>query len=178
MRSGISSARFSGSAFDQAAGEGVAQVDEGLLDIGPVRGGHAAEQVDGVLAERGVELDAFGAALGGERDKPTAAVVRVINPLDQPALFQPDDEPAGPGFFQTHQPGKFLHAGRGRAVAEQPQGLARLSALGLEKLAEVERAGGTPYMGLDLDAFRQQVAEFAAAAPAVLDGYPRLVLGE
>lgn len=59
---------------------------------------------------------------------------------------------------------------------QQPQGLARLSALGLEKLAEVERAGGTPYMGLDLDAFRQEVAEFAAAAPAVLDGYPRLVL--
>jgi len=59
---------------------------------------------------------------------------------------------------------------------QQPQGLARLSALALEKLAEVERASGGTYMGLELGAFRRAVAEFAAAAPSVLDGYPRLEL--
>lgn len=59
---------------------------------------------------------------------------------------------------------------------QQPQGLARLSALALEKLAEVERASGGTYMGLEVGDFRRAVAEFAAAAPSALDGYPRLEL--
>lgn len=59
---------------------------------------------------------------------------------------------------------------------QQPQGVARLSALGLEKLGEVERAGGARYMGLALPPFRAAVAEFAAGAPRELAAYPRLRL--
>jgi hypothetical protein len=60
---------------------------------------------------------------------------------------------------------------------QQPAGVARLSALALEKLAEVEAASGGAYMGLDLETFRPAVQAFAHSAPATLDGYPRLVLG-
>lgn len=59
---------------------------------------------------------------------------------------------------------------------EQPAGLARLSALALEKLDEVAAASGGAYMGLDLDAFRPAVRAFAAAPPAP-DAYPRIELG-
>ena len=60
---------------------------------------------------------------------------------------------------------------------QQPQGVARLSALALEKLAEVERASGGRYMGLELGAFRAAVAEFAAA-PGASDAYPRIALDD
>jgi len=63
-----------------------------------------------------------------------------------------------------------------KIAMEQPQGLARLSALALEKLDEVARAAGPVYMGLDLDAFRADVRAFADSRPSALAGYPKLAL--
>lgn len=60
----------------------------------------------------------------------------------------------------------------------QPRGVERLSALAIEKLGEVRRRAGSPYMGLALDEFSASVRAFAASQPAALDGYPRLVLAE
>lgn len=58
----------------------------------------------------------------------------------------------------------------------QPQGVARLSSLALEKLSEVERTAGSPYMGLDLDAFRPAVRRFADSAARDFEGRPRIAL--
>ncbi|NOT31125.1 MAG: DUF309 domain-containing protein [Planctomycetes bacterium] len=60
----------------------------------------------------------------------------------------------------------------------QPQGLARLSALALEKLEVVARASGGDYMGLDLDVFHPAVRAFAASRPSAPTGYPQLVLSD
>lgn len=60
----------------------------------------------------------------------------------------------------------------------QPRGVERLSALALEKLAQVARAAGSPYMGLDLADFSARVRAFAAAQPTGPEGYPRLALTE
>jgi hypothetical protein len=58
----------------------------------------------------------------------------------------------------------------------QPAGVERLSALALEKLAEVERAAGPRYMGLDLARFRPAVRAFAACGAADFEGRPRIEL--
>jgi uncharacterized protein len=65
-----------------------------------------------------------------------------------------------------------------KIAMEQPDGLARLSKLALEKLDEVARESGGSYMGLDLDAFRIAVREFAESQPASSTGYPRLSLAD
>jgi hypothetical protein len=59
----------------------------------------------------------------------------------------------------------------------QPQGVARLAALALEKLDEVARAAGARYMGLELAPFAAAVRAFAGSAPRAADGRPRIVLG-
>lgn len=63
-----------------------------------------------------------------------------------------------------------------KIAMEQPRGIERLSALALEKLDEVARAGGSPYMGLDLDEFRAAIRSFADSHPNTLQGYPRIEL--
>ncbi|HEX6881941.1 MAG TPA: DUF309 domain-containing protein [Planctomycetota bacterium] len=60
----------------------------------------------------------------------------------------------------------------------QPRGVERLSTLALEKLDQVAREAGSPYMGLDLADFSARARAFAAAPPSGLEGYPRLVLAE
>lgn len=65
-----------------------------------------------------------------------------------------------------------------KIAMDQPQGLARLASLALEKLDEVARGGGREYMGLDLDAFRAAVREFAGSSPRSAEGRPPLVLAE
>jgi hypothetical protein len=65
-----------------------------------------------------------------------------------------------------------------KIAMEQPAGLARLSALGLAKLAEVEHARGPRFMGLDLAAFRPAARAFADSRPASAEGRPRIVLGD
>ncbi len=59
---------------------------------------------------------------------------------------------------------------------EQPRGVERLSALALEKLAEVARHARGVYMGLDLDCFEREAHAFAASAPATHEGFPRIEL--
>lgn len=63
-----------------------------------------------------------------------------------------------------------------KIAMQQPRGLERLAALALEKLDEVARAGGSPYMGLDLVRFNAAVRAFAASRPTTLAGYPRIEL--
>lgn len=63
-----------------------------------------------------------------------------------------------------------------KIAMQQPRGLERLAALALEKLDEVARAGGSPYMGLDLVRFGAAVRTFAASRPTTLAGYPRIEL--
>jgi uncharacterized protein len=63
-----------------------------------------------------------------------------------------------------------------KIAMDQPRGLERLSALALEKLDEVARAAGSPYMGLDLERFRTELTTFAASRPTTLADYPRIEL--
>lgn len=65
-----------------------------------------------------------------------------------------------------------------KIAMEQPRGVERLAALALEKLDEVAQVGRSPYMGLDLDAFRPAVRAFAGSHPTALVGYPPLVLAD
>ena len=58
----------------------------------------------------------------------------------------------------------------------QPRGLAALSKLGTEKLERVAREEGTPYMGLDLDAFAEAIRDFAESEPENNEERPRLAL--
>lgn len=58
----------------------------------------------------------------------------------------------------------------------QPRGVERLSALALEKLAQVRAAAGPHYMGLDLDAWCEAVRDFAAAGARDASGRPRIEL--
>jgi len=58
----------------------------------------------------------------------------------------------------------------------QPRGVERLSELALEKLEQVERAGGSPYMGLDLEGWIPAVRAFAASGATSIEQRPRLVL--
>ena len=64
-----------------------------------------------------------------------------------------------------------------KIAMEQPRGVERLAALALEKLDEVALASGGCYMGLDLDAFRPAVRDFARSA-TVPGGHPLLVLAD
>lgn len=58
----------------------------------------------------------------------------------------------------------------------QPRGLARLGALGLEKLTTVARAHGGSYMGLDVFSFVAELQAFVDHAPSEVDGRPLLEL--
>lgn len=58
----------------------------------------------------------------------------------------------------------------------QPTGMQRLAALGLEKLAAVARAHGGRYMGLDVDAFSDAMRAYAASSPTTIDARPRIEL--
>jgi hypothetical protein len=58
----------------------------------------------------------------------------------------------------------------------QPTGMQRLAALGIEKLDAVARAHHGRYMGLDLDAFLPAMRAFAASSPRTIEGRPRIEL--
>ena len=60
---------------------------------------------------------------------------------------------------------------------DQAQGVARLSALALEKLSEVGRSYER-YMGLDVEDFARSVRDFADSGAASIEGRPRIVLEE
>lgn len=60
----------------------------------------------------------------------------------------------------------------------QPLGTERLVALALEKLEEVARRAGSPYMGVDLPAFSAAARAFAASRASTCSGYPQLVLAD
>jgi predicted metal-dependent hydrolase len=59
---------------------------------------------------------------------------------------------------------------------EQPRGLERLSALGVEKLERVGREEGAQYMGLDPTLFTAEIRAFAASSPESIDGRPTIEL--
>jgi hypothetical protein len=60
----------------------------------------------------------------------------------------------------------------------QPVGLARLADMGLARLERVRAAVGPHYMGLDLDAFGDDMRAFAASDPESPDERPRLELDD
>lgn len=59
---------------------------------------------------------------------------------------------------------------------QQPRGLESLSRLGCEKLMQVAREGGAPFMGLELLEFAQELRSFAGSAPGSIGGRPLLEL--
>ena len=59
---------------------------------------------------------------------------------------------------------------------EQPRGLARLVALGVEKLEATAQAPDACYMGVELAQFTTAMRAFAAAEPKSADGRPVLEL--
>ena len=58
----------------------------------------------------------------------------------------------------------------------QPNGLARLSALGSEKLEQVARETGGHHMGLDLPEFVARLRAFASTEPQSIEDRPRIEL--
>jgi hypothetical protein len=58
----------------------------------------------------------------------------------------------------------------------QPEGLAALARFGTARLAEVARASGPRYMGVDLEAFVAAFRAFAASSPETAETRPPIVL--
>lgn len=59
---------------------------------------------------------------------------------------------------------------------EQPAGLQKLSARGIERLEAVSRSQGGTYMGVELDEFTEAMRRFCAGPKPQFDARPRLEL--